>query len=97
MVNLNRKEKVYLARIMPTLNIYEVLELIIRTVREDWFVGVDPKSKQAHLFTETDIGKIIFVDRETALAVVKDAEAHKIIKERNDIDEIEDYVIAHQG
>ena len=77
MSDLKKKDIVYYARIMPSSGIYDVLELKVRTVEEDWFVGIEKRDKQAFLFADTDINKIIFVDRNKALNLVKTAEANK--------------------
>jgi hypothetical protein len=77
MSDLKKKDIVYYARIMPSSGIYDVLELKVRTVEEDWFVGIEKRDKQAFLFADTDIDKIIFVDRNKALNLVKTAEANK--------------------
>ena len=74
MSDLKRKDIVYYARIIPASYIYDVLELKIRTVENNWFVGIEKRDKQAFLFHDTDIDKIIFIDRNKALKVVKNAE-----------------------
>ncbi len=77
MSDLKKKDIVYYARIIPGSYIYDVLELKVRTVEEDWFVGIEKRDKQAFLFADTDIDKIIFADRNKALEIVKKAEANK--------------------
>lgn len=47
--DLKPKDKLYYARILPRVGIYEVCELILRTVRNDWFVGIDKRDKHAFL------------------------------------------------
>lgn len=71
-----KKAQIYYAKIMPTIGIYDLLELKVRTVEDTWFVAVENKSK-AYMFNESDINKIVFFDRKEALGVVKEAEAHK--------------------
>ncbi len=66
---------VYYARALPTVSIYEVIELMIRTVGNGWYVGIDTKDKQAYLFYEKDIDVIIFLHRKDALKLVKNTEA----------------------
>lgn len=77
MSKLKKKDIVYFARIIPSSGIYEVIELIIRTVEDDWFVGIDKKDKHAFLFSNNDIDKVIFSDRKKTLEKVKHAEANK--------------------
>lgn len=83
MSELKKKDIIYYTRIIPTSGIYDLLELKIRTVEKDWFVGIEKRDKQAFLFYNDDINNIIFLDRNEALNKVKEAEANKkeIIKE----------------
>lgn len=77
MSELKQKDIVYYARIIPTSSIYEVCELIIRTVEDTWFVGIDKRDKHAYLFNNNDINKTVFVKRKSALDKVLYAEANK--------------------
>lgn len=77
MSELKKKDIVYYARIIPTSSIYEVCELIIRTVEDTWFVGIDKRDKHAYLLNNDDIGKIVFTKRKDALNKVLFAEANK--------------------
>lgn len=77
MSELKRKDIVYYARIIPTSSIYDVCELIVRTVEDNWFVGIDKRDKHAYMFKDSDINKIVFKDRKVALKKVLDAEANK--------------------
>ena len=43
---INKGNVLYYAQMMPTIPLFEVLELKIRTVEENWIVGIDKKSKQ---------------------------------------------------
>ena len=67
----------YYARIQPTLGVYDVLELIVRTVETDWFTGMDKRDKRVYLFNNKDINKTVFTDRKDALNKVKAAEKNK--------------------
>lgn len=88
-MQLKKKDKMYYARILPKADVYDVCELTIRTVEDDWFVGIDKHDKHAYIFNNPDIDKIVFSDRTMALELVKEAEKNKpiIYKER----EIENY------
>lgn len=77
MRELKIKDIVYYARIIPSSYMYDICELIIRTVKDNWFVGIDKRDKRAFLFYNTDINKIIFTDRKKALEKVKEAESKK--------------------
>lgn len=70
---MKKGDIVYFARVVPNL-LYEVLELKIRTVAEDWFVGTDKDSKHAHLLDNSSIDNYVFYDRKKAVKYVVDAE-----------------------
>lgn len=91
MSTLKKKDTVYYTRIMPSSNIYDILELKIRTVEDNWFVGIEKRDKQALLFYDTDINKIIFKDRNVALKKVLEAEENKKTKDTNDEIYYEEY------
>lgn len=77
MPNLNRKDKVYYARIIPASGTYEICELIVRTVMDDWFVGIDKQDKHAYLFNYDKLNKTVFFNRKDALNKVKQVERRK--------------------
>lgn len=73
----NKIEKgtvVYYSQCMPTVDVFEVLELTVRTVKDNWFVGIETKEKQAYLFYKKDVDRCVFFDRKDALMTVKEAE-----------------------
>ena len=77
------KDILYYARIIP-VGIFDVCQLIIRTVKEDYFVGCDKVDNHAYLFNYSDLEEVVFHDREQALNKVLAAEANnkkKISKE----------------
>lgn len=74
MVQLKKKDRLYYARIIPKTRIYEVCEVIVRTVKDTWFVTVDKRDKRAYLFNNSDIDAIVFFDRKIALEKVLEAE-----------------------
>ena len=76
--DLQKHKTVYYARIVPQTYIYEVCELLIRTVEETYFVGIDKRDKHAYLFLYSDINNTVFENRKEALKKVKDAEKTKI-------------------
>ena len=75
MPQLKRKDIVYYARIIPNTGIYEVCELIIRTVADDYFAGMDKRDKRTYLFGYNAIDNTVFVDRKDALNKMKIAES----------------------
>lgn len=74
---MKKKDIVYYARIIHKTGIYEVCELIIRTVEENYFVGIDKHDKHAYMFSYSDIDKVIFQNRKDALKIVREAEKNK--------------------
>lgn len=75
---LQKGQKVYYARIMPTVGLYEVDELKLRTIEEQWFVGTEASTKHAYLFDMSELNKTVLEDRDVALKLVKAAEKNKI-------------------
>lgn len=74
---LNKGDILYFSRIIPKTGIYDVCELYIRTVEESYFVGIDKKDKQAHIFGYNRINEDIFDNRKDALNKVQRAEKNK--------------------
>ena len=74
---------IYYARIMPTLGIYDVCELKIRTVTDTYFVGMDKRDKRAYLFSYNAVGKCIFSNRKDAVekAIAAEENSPKVSKE----------------
>lgn len=71
---MKKKDKVYYARAIPSSDIYDICELIIRTVEDTYFVGVDKDSKQAYLLSNSEIGKTVFKERKDALEKIRSLE-----------------------
>ena len=68
MTKLNKNDTVYFVKILPNPEFSEIYDLHIRTVGEDYYVGLDnTTSKHAYVFKEKDIDKTIFLDRADAL------------------------------
>ena len=56
---LHKNDILYYARIMPTLGLYDVYELKIRTIDEEnrWFCGMEKRTKIAYLFSYDNIAR----------------------------------------
>ena len=67
----------YYARIMKTVDVYEILELKVRTAEDTYFVGTNKDTKQAYLLSNSYLNKIVFENRKDALKVVKEAEKNR--------------------
>lgn len=77
MPQLNRKDIVYYARVIPNTGIYEVCELFVRTATDNYFVGIDKRDKHAYLFGYDAIDSTVFINRKDALNKVKIAESNR--------------------
>ena len=73
---IKKGDVVYYAQCLEQVGVFEILELTVRTVEDNWYVGIEKKEKQAHLFFAKDIDKCIFFDRKDALMTVKEAESN---------------------
>ena len=76
--NLQKSDVVYRTRILPTVGVYDLDELKIRTVEETYFVGVEKRSKTAFLLPYSSIGKTVFLNRKEALQKIREAEKNRI-------------------
>ena len=77
MDKLKIKDHLYYARIITNSGIYDVCELIIRTIANDYFVGIDKMDKHAYLFPYSALDSIVFYDSILALDKVQLAEDGK--------------------
>ncbi len=74
---LHKFDIVYHTRIYPSLGMYDLDELKIRTITENYFVGIEKYTKKAFLFPYSSIGKTVFINRKDALKIVKEAEKNR--------------------
>ena len=88
MSDLKKNQIVYYTRIIPSSGIYDILELKLRTVESNWYVGCEKRDKQAYLFYASDINKTIFMNRDEALEKVQEAESNKkVVSDETDYEE----------
>lgn len=80
-ITLNKSDIVYRTRILPTVGIYDLDELKIRTVEDTYFVGVEKRNKTAFLLPYSSIGKTVFLNRKEALQKIREAEKNKVYVE----------------
>lgn len=66
-LNIKKKDKIFYLRKISKCDINEVLKLTVRTVTEDYFVGIEEKEQHAFLFHFCDIGKTVFTSYGEAL------------------------------
>lgn len=76
-IKVRKNDVFYYTRIIPNCGIYDVLEIKIRSVYEDYFVGIEKRDKHVFLFYYSNIDKILFRDRKIAVNKVNEAEKNK--------------------
>ena len=76
-VKVRKNDVFYYTGIIPNCGIYDVLEIKIRSVYEDYFVGIEKRDKHVFLFYYTNIDKILFRDRKIAVNKANEAEKNK--------------------
>ena len=56
MKTINKRDTVYYTRVFPETGTYDLCDLVVRTVMDSWFCGVDKKDERAYLlgFNEID-------------------------------------------
>ena len=60
-MQIQKDEIIYFSHVLPKLNVYEVLEMKIRTVGVNWFVASSTKNRNnVYAFTDDDINQIVF-------------------------------------
>ena len=64
---------VFFARTIPSVDIYETLELTIRSSGDDWVIGVDSSTRQAFPFSKSEVETFLFSTKAEADEVVKEA------------------------
>ena len=74
---MNKGDKIYYARIIPNVGIYEVIDLKVRMIKEDWFSATEKRTHKAFIFSDKDINVTVFTEREQALELVLEAERNK--------------------
>lgn len=65
--SLNKGDIVYYSRIMPSLGIFDVYDLKIRTMTDTYFVGIDKRDKKAFLLPYSAVGEYVFTNRKDAV------------------------------
>lgn len=60
MKTINKRNTVYYTRVFPETGTYDLCDLVIRTVMDNWFCGVDKKDKRAYLLGFNEIDENVF-------------------------------------
>lgn len=63
---------VFYTRIIPTADIYDLLEIKLRTVEDTYIVGCDAKDHTAYLISEIEAETCIFTSRKDALDKIRE-------------------------
>lgn len=69
---------VYLARAIPACGIYEVLELKIVTVADNYMIGADIETRTSYPFSKSDINKRVFTSYDEAKKTIETLRKEKI-------------------
>ncbi len=64
--NLQKGDVVIFARVLPKIGYYELLDLHIVSVYDDYCTGADTKTKQTFLFSRKLAEKVLFLNRNSA-------------------------------
>ena len=73
---IEKGDKLYYTRIFPTVGIYDVCDLTVRTVTDTYFVGMDKRDKHEYLLGFNTVGEVVFDSKKVALNKVHEAEKH---------------------
>ncbi len=76
-VKVKKRDKLYYAQILPRVGVYNVLEIVVRSVYDTYFVGIEKRDKHAYLFDFKELNKTVFTNRKNALDLVQIAEDNK--------------------
>lgn len=66
-IKLNKGDILFYIRFMPSVDISEICEVKIRTIENNYFVGIGNTDKRAFLFGYDELNKTIFLNRKEAL------------------------------
>ena len=71
-MQIQKDDIIYFSHVLPKLNVYEVLEMKIRTVGINWFVASSTKNRNnVYAFTDDDINQIVFLTYQEAYEHMK--------------------------
>ena len=72
---------VYYTRIMPSLGIFDVYDLKVRTIADTYFVGMEKRDKKTYLLPYSAIGEYVFTNRKDAVdkATIAEENNKKIV------------------
>ena len=61
MKTIEKGSVVYYTRVFPNTGTYDLCELRVRTVMDNWFCGVDKKDKRAYLISFNEIDENVLM------------------------------------
>lgn len=64
---LQKGDNVYYVRVMPSANYYEIHELVMVSVSDNYCSGTEKKTKQSFLFQKSNVENLLFHNRYEAL------------------------------
>lgn len=72
--------KLYYARIMPTLGVFDIYDMKVVALYDTYFAAQEKRDKRRFLFYYTDLNKIIFKNRLEALELAQEKESENKYK-----------------
>ena len=79
--NIHKGDKLLFARVLPKVGDYELLDLLIISVYDDYCTGTDTKTRQSYCFGKDYAKEVLFKDRKLAIQYLNDKkEENKNIK-----------------
>jgi hypothetical protein len=86
-ITIKKGQEVYYARIIPKVGVCYVQTLIIRTIYETSFVGIDLITKTAQFIAANLLGTKVFLTRAEVNRVIKEAQKSGTIRKFKSEDE----------
>lgn len=74
---IKKGDVLYYNRIIPTCGVYDLLEVKVRTIADDWFCVTEKHTKQAYLFSYNKLENGVYRDRKLALKEIKKIQNRK--------------------
>lgn len=93
---MKKGDKLYYARIIPNIS-YDVYELKVRMVTDEWFSATEKINRNAFLFGYNALNNTVFENRQDALNKIKEAENNKKQVNNKDYEESLAWMLAHRN
>lgn len=71
---LYKGQVIFYAQIMPRMQRFDSIPCRLRTIEEDFVVGIDLKREHARIFNRKDLNKTFFLSEDKCLEILANAE-----------------------